>query len=101
MFGINPANYREISQTLARFVLIDQAIIYGSRARGSEHEGSDIDLTLLGEGLSFANTIAPLAEAIDELYLPYSFDLSIFAQLSHAGMIADINRDGKIFYQKS
>ena len=101
MFGLGPDNYRQLRQTIAGFPSIDKAIIYGSRARGSERPGSDIDITLLGENLTLRNTVYPLREAIEELYLPYSFDISIFESLNHAGLIAEINSEGRIFYQKS
>jgi hypothetical protein len=37
---------------------------------------------------------------IDELYLPYKLDLSLFHQISNLDLIEHINRVGKIFYQK-
>lgn len=39
------------------------AFVYGSVAKGTEHAGSDIDLMLVGEGLSFSGVMALLLTA--------------------------------------
>ena len=39
--------FSHILATFARHSEIDKAILYGSRAMGTEREGSDIDITLL------------------------------------------------------
>ena len=77
---------------------IQKAVLYGSRAKGNFKNYSDIDLTLQGEDLS-PHLLADIAEALDELLLPYSIDLSIFEQLNHAALTTHIERVGVVFYQ--
>lgn len=36
---------------------------------------------------------------IDDLLLPYSFDISIYADIDNAELIDHVNRVGKSFYQ--
>jgi uncharacterized protein len=71
-----PLTPREISLLSAvfdRFPNIDAVTLFGSRAKGTHGDHSDVDLALSGD-------IAPLqAEAVaaelDELPLPYRFDV--------------------------
>ena len=75
------------------------AILYGSRAKGNFKKGSDIDLTLFGAELN-QQSCSTIAEALDDLLLPYTIDLSVFDQLKHPALEAHIERVGKMFYQR-
>lgn len=75
------------------------AILYGSRAKGNYKNGSDIDLTLKGRGLNLS-VINKISLELDDLLLPYLFDISIFQQISNEDMIDHINRVGIVFYDK-
>lgn len=46
---------------------IDLALIYGSMAKGAEHAGSDIDLLLVSNSLSYGAVMEVLAEAETQL----------------------------------
>ena len=74
--------------------------MYGSRAKGNYKNGSDIDLTLIGKNLNPDDSIYPLKEELDKLYLPYTFDISILSKLDKLEFINHILKVGKIFYQK-
>ncbi len=87
-----------ICGVFTQFPALESAVLYGSRAKGNFKPGSDIDLTLHGKGLTPA-LLADIAEALDELLLPYQFDLSIFATLDHAELRAHIERVGVLFYE--
>jgi len=95
-FGLNDATLQKIQYVFESFPKIREAIIYGSRATGSYREGSDIDITFKGE-LSFDNLLE-IEKALDDLMLPYTFDLSIYNNLSHDKLMKHINNKGKRFY---
>ncbi len=101
MFGLSVDALRRIKKVFSKFSKIQKVILYGSRAKGNYKKGSDIDITLIGKGLTLDNSIYPLMEELDELYLPYKFDISIFNQLEDTDLIDHILRVGIIFYQKS
>lgn len=46
---------------------LEQAFIYGSVAKGSEHMGSDIDLMLVGDDLNYGEVMALLDSAEEQL----------------------------------
>lgn len=67
---------------------------------GNYRSGSDIDLTIKGYTLDFAEMMQ-IENQIDELYLPYSVDLSQHNQLTNADLVAHIDRVGIIIYEKN
>ncbi len=97
-YGLSDATIAKICGVFTQFSDIEKVILYGSRAKGNYKAGSDIDLTLVGAKLSQMNCMT-IAEALDELLLPYSIDLSVFALLNHPDLEAHIERVGLIFYE--
>ena len=99
-FGLKESTIEKICGTLAQFPQVKKAVLYGSRATGSHKDGSDIDLTLHGnESLTF-DVLYEIDEQLDELMLPYTFDLSIFKKLGDPDFINFIQDVGVIFYEK-
>lgn len=75
------------------------ATLFGSRAKGTHTERSDVDLVVTGE-------VAPLrAEAIaaelDELPLPYRFEVQPLGYIHHGPLLEHIKRVGIPIYPES
>ena len=100
MFGLDTDTIRNIKDCLAKIPQIQKVLLYGSRAKGNYKTGSDIDLTLIGKNLNPDDSIYPLQEELNKLYLPYTFDISILSKLDNLEFISHIIRVGKTFYQK-
>jgi len=96
-FGLKNDIIKQVSYVFAKYPQIEKAIIYGSRAKGNYKTGSDIDLSLTGEDLTLSLIHAVELE-VDDLLLPYTFDISIFNQISNPDLIEHINRVGLVFY---
>ena len=77
----------------------ETVVLYGSRAKGNYREGSDIDLTLMGDVLSHTQ-LNRIETQIDDLLLPYAIDLSIFESIDNANLIDHIRRVGVVFYER-
>ena len=97
--GLAGAVVARIHQVLARHPEVERAILYGSRAKGNFKPGSDVDLTLAGDNLNLA-ILGRIDEELDDLLLPYKFDLSIFGKIAHADLLDHIRRVGIPFYEK-
>jgi predicted nucleotidyltransferase len=67
--------------------------------RGSYKPFSDIDITLVGEDISHRDLLQIMND-IDDLLLPYMFDISIFHTLRNEELIEHINRRGAVIYRK-
>lgn len=98
-FGLPEDAVARIQATFARHPEVERALIYGSRAKGTFKPASDIDLSLLGEGLTL-RTQLDLMDELDDLLLPWMIDLSIFKLLDHPGLQAHIERVGQVFYER-
>lgn len=98
-YGLSETTIEKICAVFAQFPSIEKAILYGSRAKGNYKPGSDIDLTLCGATLTHEVHLK-IAEALDELLLPYMIDLSIFSELHHENLEEHIQRVGVVFYQR-
>ena len=99
-FGLKESTIEKILGVLRQYSEIERVVLYGSRAKGNYRPGSDIDLTLVGKNLSHKQLLS-IEHQLDDLLLPYLFDLSIFSDIEDSDMIAHINRVGLIFYEKS
>ncbi|VXB82926.1 Putative nucleotidyltransferase (fragment) [Pseudomonas sp. 8AS] len=97
--GLPPAAIHAICQVFACYPGLAQAILYGSRAKGTFRSGSDIDLTLKGEITD--QELLSLYGDLDDLCLPYKFDLSLHRQLDNQALLEHIERVGKIFYDRA
>jgi uncharacterized protein len=98
-FGLPDKTVAIIRQILADVPAVSKAVIYGSRAKGTYRPGSDIDLTLFGEGLDL-RIVGEIAAKLDESPIPYQVDLSIFDRLDHVELREHIERVGVLFYQR-
>lgn len=98
-YGLPEHTVEKICAVLAQYPAVERAVLYGSRAKGNYKPGSDIDLTLYGVGLTPA-LCATIAEALDDLLLPYTIDLSVFSELKHPELEAHIQRVGVVFYER-
>jgi nucleotidyltransferase substrate binding protein (TIGR01987 family) len=78
---------------------IEAVILYGSRAKDNFKPGSDIDLTLIGNELNLT-VLNKISLELDDLLLPYTFDLSLYHHIKQPDLIDHIQRVGKVFYSK-
>ena len=91
--GLKDHDIKLIQETLKAYSSVEKAILYGSRAKGNFRIGSDIDLCLVGKNLT-TNDLLKIENDIDDLLLPYSFDISIFHQIANQDLIDHIERVG-------
>ena len=75
---------------------IQRVVLFGSRAKGTAKPYSDIDLAV--EGLDKELDIAAVAMELDELPLPYTFDVQSLDSLQHSPLQEHINRVGITIY---
>ncbi|WP_320113074.1 nucleotidyltransferase domain-containing protein [Draconibacterium orientale] len=98
-YGLSDKNLIQLKQLFARYNNIREVILYGSRAKGNYSEGSDIDLTISGDKLDFS-VIQQINTDIDQLNLPWLFDISDYKSINNKELIDHINRTGITIYKK-
>ena len=99
-FGLKEKIISQISQVFSSHPEIDKVVIYGSRAKNTYKRGSDIDLSLKGKTFNL-QFLGQIRLELDDLLLPYMFDVSIFDQIENPDLLEHIERVGKVFYRKA
>jgi len=95
-FGLTDHEREIILSVFDRHTEVTRAKIFGSRAKGNAQPNSDIDLALWGH-LSFLD-LARIAGDLDELPLPYLFDVEAYDNIRDQPLREHIDRVGKEFY---
>ena len=96
-FGLSNDIITRIHSVFRKYPEIENATLYGSRAKGNYKPYSDIDLTFEGKNRSL-NLIHRIAVDLDDLLLPYFFDLSIKEKITNPDLLDHIKRVGMEFY---
>lgn len=96
-YGLTQQQIDDIHACFRAHPSVRRVILYGSRAKGNYRPGSDIDLVIEDEGMTFAELMA-LENALDDLMLPVRIDLSLMRQISSEDLLAHIHRVGVEFY---
>src|SRR5687767_2438463 len=95
-FGLTDSEQELIRDVLRCHGEVTEAKIFGSRAKGNFQPTSDVDLALWGT-ISFS-TLAAIAGELDELPLPYRFDVHSYDAIHHLPLREHIDRVGQAFY---
>ena len=96
IFGLEDSAIALIRGVLRQYPAVREVRIFGSRAMGTHQSSSDIDLAVWGE--LDAAALAELSAELDELPLPYQFDVKAYDTISHKPVRDHIDRHGKPFY---
>lgn len=99
-YGLKEYEIKKIKRVLESFPEVDEALLYGSRAKGNFRKGSDIDISLKGNRLTHT-ILNKISLMIDDLLLPYICELSIYNRIENPDLIDHINRMGKVIYKKN
>ena len=99
-YGLKKETVQKINIIFAKYEEVEAAILYGSRAKGDFKPGSDVDLTLIGKKLNL-KLLNKISLDLDDLLLPYTFDLSIYHHINNPDLIEHIERVRKIFYSRT
>lgn len=95
-FGLSAAEQELICGVLRRHAEVTEAKIFGSRAKGNWQPNSDVDLALWGD--ISVSALAAIAGELDELPLPYTFDVQACNAIRHQPLREHIDRVGRRFY---
>ncbi len=98
-YGLRKETIDKIHGVFSMFREVEEVILYGSRAKGNYRPGSDIDLTVKGQGLDLKK-LNKISLDLDELLLPYTVDVSLFRQIKNQDLIDHIKRVGIVFYHR-
>ena len=96
-YGLSAQALQLIERVFLGHPEVKRVRIFGSRAMGTHRPGSDIDLALEGEFTQAQ--LGRIAAELDELPLPYIFDLLSWAKIDHEPLRQHIAQWGQTIYE--
>lgn len=100
-FGISDNDLKYIVSAIEKFAEIRRAVIFGSRAKGDAKPGSDIDIAIYGDKVSFDTVSRLLATLEEESPMPYRFDIVDYTHLTHPDLKDHIDRVGITIFERA
>lgn len=97
--GLRQSDIEEVLHVLLDYDEVEEAILFGSRAKGNYRHGSDIDIALKGE-IDF-KIVSNLSYLLNqESMMPYKFDIVSYNKIEYEVLKEHIDRVGIVFYKK-
>jgi predicted nucleotidyltransferase len=97
-FGLSSREMNEVFRILRAYPQITLVHVFGSRAKGTFHKGSDIDLAIMNGDVD-PKIVDQLNADFNESSLPFTVDLVQYHKLTNDSLKDHIDRVGKVFYQ--
>lgn len=98
LFGLSALQRADIEKIFQQCPQVQQAILFGSRAKGTQHTRSDIDIALTGAALD-RHQLATLRLLFDESAIPFQVDLQLLNEIKSPALLEHIQRVGQVIYQ--
>jgi predicted nucleotidyltransferase len=96
--GLTTRDRSTIDRIFRGYPGIREVRIFGSRAKGLSHPGSDLDFAIMNEGFCF-DELLHIRSDFEESDLPYTVDIVYYPTLKHEALKNHINRVGTVVYR--
>lgn len=97
--GVDESARALLVSVLSRHPQVNEAWLFGSRAMGTHRPESDIDIALHGN--VDERLAARIAGELDELPLPYTFDVCAYSSVRHLPLREHIDRVGLCIFTRA
>lgn len=97
-FGLSTKALTMIQHVFRSHAEIERVQVFGSRAIGNYRDNSDIDLVMWGT--IDQRQLGAINHELDDLPLPYQFDLKVYSDIEHQSLREHIDKFGKDLYIK-
>jgi uncharacterized protein len=98
-FGLTEREMETIQNIFEKYPEVKKVFVFGSRAKGTYKQGSDVDLAVMNAVIS-DKTIHGLSADFQESSLPYRVELVDFNSLKNPDFISHIERLGILIYER-
>ena len=95
MYGFSEKQLKEIIQIFSSYQEIDEAILFGSRAKGTHKEASDVDIAIKGKNITYSFAAKLKSHLEDDTNLPYFFDIIAYKTITSKELKEHIRIYGK------
>ncbi len=101
MYGLRDSDIASIQQVMKKFPEVESAWLYGSRVKGTQKHGSDVDIAVKGKDIPHETILQISAMLNEEVPLPYHFDVTNYHSIQKEELKEHITRVGQLIYQAS
>lgn len=98
-FGLSENSIRIICAFFENIPQVKKVVVFGSRAMGTYKIYSDIDLAI--SGFFSEVMLSQLRGGLEELSLPYRFDVVAIDKVEFKPLLTHIQHHGRVIYQSS
>lgn len=98
--GLQKQDLDTIISVISKYPEVEEAVIFGSRAKGNFKNGSDIDIALKGKNLDLQLISAISIYLNEETNLPYKLDVLNYHSIKNEDLTEHINRVGVSFFKR-
>ena len=98
--GLKDMHREAIIARIAANDRVERAVLFGSRATGTNTASSDVDIALLGDRLTLTDQ-ARLAAALEEIPMAQSVDLLLYNSIQDCTLREHIQRQGVEWFARS
>ncbi|HPD32864.1 MAG TPA: nucleotidyltransferase domain-containing protein [Bacteroidota bacterium] len=99
-FGLTDKQLDTIIEIISSYPEITEAIIFGSRAKGTNKQASDIDIAIKCDNSKF-NKRGNLLSRFEESNLPFFVDIIDYNSITENELKMQIDFYGVVFYKKN
>jgi predicted nucleotidyltransferase len=97
--GLTTEQLELVQQVFKKHSAVESVKLYGSRAKGTFHDRSDVDLVVFGAGID-RFLIAYLLMDLADTDLPYMVDLQNYGDIKNRALIEHIDRAGVVIFER-
>jgi len=100
-YGLRDTDLAYMAELFGQYPDVEQVWIYGSRAKGTNRPGSDVDLALIGPAVK-KDTAAAIHFTLEEDGpMPFFFDVLHWNTLTNRQLKAEIEQTAQPLYQRT
>ncbi|MFZ6033710.1 MAG: nucleotidyltransferase domain-containing protein [Melioribacter sp.] len=95
--GVAAGDWEAIVDKIIKNKKVKKIILFGSRAKGNYKKGSDIDIAIIADRLSYEE-LNQIRVDVSELMLPFKIDIIDFNKINNSELREHIQRVGKVLF---
>jgi predicted nucleotidyltransferase len=99
-YGLRDRDLALIIESITTFPEIKEVVLFGSRAKGVQKTGSDVDLAIKGRGVTHETVVRLSAALNEDKPLPYFFDVVHYEGIKEPRLTEHIDRVGIVIYSR-
>ena len=92
-YGLSERDKKTIRDILRKYPKVKTVYLFGSRAKGNNNPGSDVDLAIMNKGLDL-KTVSRIKSEFEESSLPFRVDIINYPELTNKDLKDHIDRVG-------